>query len=252
MKKKMLCIFYLLLPVLVILTPTAYALPVVEIEDVNIHSDESTTVLVRVNNVTDLGSGIITVLYDPLAVQVTEVTSGSGNALKVEDWNFDNQNGSVKIFALDATASHSGNVTFSAITFHPVSTQQSSTSLDIIIGDLTDYNHYTQIKAEISNGTITILSSGESEHSSSRSGGMGFSGAFSNTNETGTPEYTPSATELKKDDLQAGGGGIAVEPIQDKTMQTPNRNKGGILILCLFAGISVMLIAVQLLKKKEK
>jgi len=52
---------------------------------------------IMVNNVTGLGSGSISVTYNTSVVHVTNVTSGDGNALAVQDWNVDNSTGLVQI-----------------------------------------------------------------------------------------------------------------------------------------------------------
>ena len=89
-------------------------------------------------------------------VHVTDVTSRAGNALEVKDWNVDNTAGYVHIVAWDANAAHSGDIVFADVTYRSVGNQLSSTTLDINVGDMTDYYNYSQIEHNVSNGVFKI------------------------------------------------------------------------------------------------
>jgi hypothetical protein len=131
--------------------------PVVIIDNVEAASGEYTTAPIMVNNASNLGSGSITVTYNTSVVHVTNVTSGDGNALAVQDWNIDNSNGSVEIAAWDADESHNGDVVFAHVTFHAVGEYLDSTPLAIISSELIDYTSYGIIGHSVANGTFSII-----------------------------------------------------------------------------------------------
>ncbi|MGP8330132.1 MAG: NosD domain-containing protein [Methanosarcinaceae archaeon] len=112
---------------------------------------------IMVDNVNNLGSGTITVTYNSSVVHVTNVTSGDGNALVIQDWNADNTAGSVTIAAWDAAESHDGDVVFANIAFHAVGEYPDSTPLDISSSELTDYTIYDSIGHSINNGTFSTI-----------------------------------------------------------------------------------------------
>ena len=112
---------------------------------------------IMVNNVTGLGSGNITVTYNPSVVHVTNVTSGDGNALPVQDWNVDNTTGSVRIFVQDADKSHNGDVVFAIVNFHTVGEYPDSTALAISSSELINYTSYGVIGHSVTNGTFSII-----------------------------------------------------------------------------------------------
>ncbi|MGP8329557.1 MAG: S-layer protein domain-containing protein [Methanosarcinaceae archaeon] len=131
-------------------------LPVVLVEDVTAAPDGYAFTSIMVNNVTDLGSGKISVTFDPLVVYVTNVTSGDGNALVVQDWNINNTAGSVEITAWDAYESHNGDVVFAHVTLHTLGEYPDSTPLDISSLELIDYTSYDSIGHIITNGTFRV------------------------------------------------------------------------------------------------
>ena len=127
----------------------------VAIADVKAGHGESIIVPIMVNYVTNLGSATIDVSYNASIVHVTDVTDGTGNALKVQDWNPDNITGIVRIVAWD-TNPHSGNVTFANVTYKAVGSETGVSPLNITVRDLEDYYNYTQIEHILSNGSFTI------------------------------------------------------------------------------------------------
>lgn len=129
----------------------------VSIGDTSMMPNSSVTMPIVVNNVTDLSVGRINVVYNSSVVHVTNVTSGTGNALQVQDWNADNTNGIVRILALDANAPHSGDVIFANIAYQSVGNEGSSSSLNIIVREIGDY-YYAPIPYTVTNGTFTIIS----------------------------------------------------------------------------------------------
>jgi len=131
--------------------------PVVIIDNVEAASGEFTTALIMVNNASNLGSGNITVTYNTSVVHVTNVTSGDGNALAVQDWNVDNSAGSVQILAQDGNTSHNGDVVLAIVTFHAVGEYPDSTPLAISSSELIDYTSYGIIGHSVTNGTFSII-----------------------------------------------------------------------------------------------
>ena len=131
--------------------------PIVIIDNVKAASGEFTTARVMVNNASNLGSGIITVTYNSSVVHVTDVTSGDGNALALQDWNVDNSTGSVQIIAQDGTTSHNGDVVLAIVTFHAVGEYPDSTQLAISFSELIDYTSYGVIGHRVTNGTFSII-----------------------------------------------------------------------------------------------
>ncbi|MCD4767248.1 MAG: DUF4430 domain-containing protein [Methanosarcinales archaeon] len=132
-------------------------LPVVLIEDITAAPNSYAFTSVMVKNVTGLGSGSITVTYNTSVVHVTNVTSGDGNALAVQDWNVDNSAGSVQILAQDINTSYNGDVVLAIVTFHAVGEYPDSTPLAISSSELIDYTSYDIIGHSVTNGTFSII-----------------------------------------------------------------------------------------------
>jgi len=138
-------------------TATVSIHPVVLVEDVTAKPNGYAVTSIMVNDVTGLGSGSITVTYNSSVVHVTNVTSGDGNALAVQDWNVDNSTGSVQILSQDGDTSHNGDVVFAHVTFHAVGECPDSTSLAISSSELIDYTSYNSIIHSVTNGTFSII-----------------------------------------------------------------------------------------------
>ncbi len=134
-------------------------LPVVLVEDVTAAPDSYAFTSIMVNNVTDLGSGKVSVTFDPLVVHVTTVTSGDGNALVVQDWNVNNTAGSLEITAWDVYESYNGDVVFAHVTLYARGEYPDSTSLVISSSELTNYTSYDSIGHSITNGTFSVSDS---------------------------------------------------------------------------------------------
>ena len=130
--------------------------PSVSITNISAAPDGCVTAPVMVNNAVDLGSGTINVTYNASIVHVTDVTSGTGNALAVQNWNVDNVTGVVQIVAWNASEPKSGNVIFANVTFKAVGNELSSSSLNITIRDLVKSDCVTAISYTVSNGTFTV------------------------------------------------------------------------------------------------
>ncbi|MBC2701836.1 MAG: hypothetical protein HF976_10585 [ANME-2 cluster archaeon] len=131
--------------------------PTIIIDNIEAAPGESTTALVMVNNISNLGSGDIIVTYNTSVVHVIDVTSGDGNALIVQASNIDNTAGSVGITAWDESESHTGDVVFAHVTFHAVGEYPDSTTLVISSSELIDYTSYGIIGHSVANGTFSII-----------------------------------------------------------------------------------------------
>ena len=147
-------VFTIAIPVSV----SAQIATVVSIGNIEVAPDSTTTIPIMINNVTNLGSGTIDVSYNPEIVHVTDVESGTGNALMVHSGNADNVNGNVQIAAWDTNTPHSGDVIFANLSFKAVAST-GSTPLNLSVEDLEDYYNYTQIPHTTNPGTFTITPS---------------------------------------------------------------------------------------------
>ncbi|MDI6810373.1 MAG: cohesin domain-containing protein [archaeon] len=154
------CILFLILVVVLFVSPASAQVPTVSIDNASAMPDGNITLPITVKNVTNLGSGTIEVTYNPAVVHVIDVTSGTGTgaekSLMVQEWNADNNKGAVRIVAWDTKEVRSGNVIFANVTYKMVGDEGSSTELNITVGDLADYYNYTQILHTTTNGTLTI------------------------------------------------------------------------------------------------
>ena len=135
---------------------SASAIPEVKMENVEVTPNSTITIPIIVHNVENLGSGTINVTYNPSIVRVVNVKSETGNALEVQRWNADNTEGIVRIVALSANESKSGDVIFANIVFK--SLKEGFSFLNLSVRDLTDYFNYTKIDFTVKNGSILVLS----------------------------------------------------------------------------------------------
>ncbi|HJH26346.1 MAG TPA: hypothetical protein C5S37_06105, partial [Methanophagales archaeon] len=160
--------------------------------------DGSITAPIMVNNVTNLGVGRIKVAYNSSVVHVTDVASGTGNALVVKAYNITNSLGLVQILAIDATAPHSGDVIFATVTYKAVGNEGILSPLNITVRELGDYFNFTQIPHTITHGTFSVITSGEPAptptQTPSNGGDGGSSGGGATPALTPTPTTTPIPT----------------------------------------------------------
>lgn len=108
-------------------------------------------------DITNYGTGTITVRYDPSVFQVAGVASGPQSTVIASNTN--NTIGFVTISAWNM-AGASGDIIFANVTFKAVGTPGSSTPLNLTIITLKDTS-YATIPATVSNGSFSIESKGE-------------------------------------------------------------------------------------------
>ena len=141
----------ILFSLIMAITPVS-ATAIVSIADISSNPGETVTMPISIDNVTDYGTGTISVTYDPSVVHVTDVASGP--ASMVVAWNPDNTTGIVNISAWN-TGGVSGDIVFANVTFHAVGSAGSSTPLNISVTTLKDISPQ-DITAIIKNGSFTI------------------------------------------------------------------------------------------------
>ena len=117
------------------------------------------TVQVMAYNVTpavpDLASANYNITFNASVVNVTDVATGSVNALPVTDWNFIAPD-TVRILAMDPNTGHTGDVNIANITFEAVGGAGSGSSLSITYAQFTDYDITLIAPDAINNGTFHI------------------------------------------------------------------------------------------------
>jgi len=146
-----------ILSVLALLALNASAEAVVSLSsDASAQHNTTVTVPIYIKNITNIGSGTISVNYNPDVVHVTKVESGTENALIVQAWSADNEIGTVKVVAWNVIAPVSGEVIFANLTFKAVGMGGSSSPLNLTVRDLTDYETYEMIPYTLSNGSIRV------------------------------------------------------------------------------------------------
>ncbi|MGP8321727.1 MAG: fibronectin type III domain-containing protein, partial [Methanosarcinaceae archaeon] len=112
---------------------------------------------IMVNDVNGLGSGSISITFEPSVIQVINVTSGDGNTLIVQDWNVNNTAGLLQITAWDVNEPHDNDVILAIVNFHAVGEYPDSTPLSISSSELFDYTSYDIIEHSVTNGTFIII-----------------------------------------------------------------------------------------------
>jgi hypothetical protein len=124
------------------------ATPELYFGEVETLEDGSKIVSLMVKDVNNLGScGANIEFTTSKGVEVTEVTSGDGNALTVQSLDIDNTAGLVKITAWDASTAHSGTVVICNIVY----TGSDSNPFEIPSAELFDYDSYDKIQHTGSN-----------------------------------------------------------------------------------------------------
>jgi hypothetical protein len=145
-----------------------FASPVVYAWTVNITTNSTiagtapggtVTVPVIAYNVTsavpDIATAIYNIEFNASVVNVTNVATGSGNALPVSNWNFIASN-IVRILAWDTTAGHTGDVNIANVTFIAKGAEGSTSPLEIGNAQFTDYNISMITPDSTNNGTFTV------------------------------------------------------------------------------------------------
>ncbi|MBE0524421.1 MAG: hypothetical protein IBX40_08855 [Methanosarcinales archaeon] len=195
--------------------------------DVKTLEDRSKIVSLMVRDVNDLGSSDAIIEFTPSeGVRVTDVTSGDGNALIVQDKDIDNIAGLVRILAWDVSTAHSEDVVICNIAY----TGSDSNPFEIGPAELFDYT-YNKIPHSGNNDIDR-----------------------STVNPTATKVADDSATSVATvSGGKADGEGIVVESteIADETNGSSGEDKKGIPGFGLLTCLSVMLITVRLLREDK-
>ena len=193
--------------------------------------DGSKIVSLMVKDVDNLGSCDVYINLSE-GVVVKDVTPGDGNNALTEVMigDIDNTAGPMKIIAWDANIAHSGDVVICNIVY----TGNDSNPFEIHSAELIDYTTYDKI--EHSGNNDIERSSGKSTINPT---------AIKAANDSATSVATVSGGE-------ADGEGVVAESteIVDETNGSSGEDNEGIPGFGLLSGLSVMLIAVQLLRKK--
>ena len=165
-------------------------------------------------------------------VEITDVTQGNGNALKLQDSNVDYTEGSLRVMALDSNTGHNGDVVICNIVYNG----SDSNPFEIHSAQLFDYTNYNKI-LHTGNNDIDRSSSGKSTVKST---------AIKVADDSATSVATVSGGE-------AGGEGVVVESteIADETNWSSGEDNRGIPGFGLLTGLSVMLIALRLLRENK-
>ena len=227
---KTLTISFCVLFLLMTLALPVSAEPELYFGEVETLEDGSKVVSLMVKDVDNLGSCEVNIEFTTSGVEVTGVTSGDGNALTVQSSDIDNTAGLVKITAYDANTAYSGTVVICNIAYM----ESDSNPFKISSAELFDYDSYEKIQ-HTGNNDID------------RSSGK------STVKPTATKAVDDSATSVATVSVgEADGEGVVAESteIADETNGSPGEDNDGIPGFGLLTGLSVMLIAVQLLRKK--
>jgi hypothetical protein len=251
-------LFYMFFLVFSLLAIPVSAQPAttVSVGDASVMSGDSVTMPIMVNYVTNLGSGTIDVSYNASIVHVTAVTDGTGNALKVQDWNADNNIGIVRIVAWNASIPHSGDVIFANVTYKAVGYEGSSTTLNITVGDLTDYYNCTQINHTITNGTFTVTHT--TTPTPLTGGGRGGGGGSVRTTSTPTPKPTEKPPAILGEETPsptlAPTITPATTPAQPPAPTLPARVpviSWSIILVAIFISVIIILTGYLLMRKRS-
>jgi len=144
----------------------------VTIGDYAVAPDGSVVAQMIANNVTNLGSATVNLIFDPSVVHVTSVAAGTGNAMTLGlISNIDNSSGFAKI-SIGSLTGLSGDVIIANFAMDAVGREGTSSPLDIEIVSFSDasVNGYN-IPVTPVKGTFTITASGTPRNSASGGGG---------------------------------------------------------------------------------
>ena len=143
----------ILFSLLMAITPVS-ATAIVSIADSSSNPGETITMPISIENVTDYGTGTISITYKPSVVHVTGVSSSSDSS--VTAWNANNTEGIVTISAWNTEAGGvSGDIVFANVTFYAVRSA-GCTPLNISVTTLKDIS-YNNISVMTKNGSFSIL-----------------------------------------------------------------------------------------------
>lgn len=196
-----------------------------------------------------LGVSTIKVTFDPSVVRVTNVETGSSNALGISSFNI--QEGLVEILSLDGSAPHNGTVTLAVLNLEAVGTSSDPSPLNITVETLAGwYDPYPDIPYTVSNGTFATLGGpappAATPTSQSRgSGGSGGSGggsggALSTATPAPTPvsSSTPAITQTPASATVSATSSPHVTPTPTVTRTTlPTSATGGFEAVSAIAGL---------------
>jgi hypothetical protein len=193
------------------------ATPELYFGEVETLEDGSKIVSLIVKNVDNLGSCDTIIEFTKSGVVVTRVTSGDGNALTVQTSDIDNTKGAVTITAWDIGTAHSGDVVICNIVY----TGSDSNPFEVRSAELFDYDSYNKIQ-HTGNNDIDR----------------------STVNPTATKAADDSATSV----ATISGEDIDGEGVVDESAGEDNKGIPG---FGLLTGLSIMLIAVRLLREDK-
>jgi len=231
---KLLTISFCVLFLLMMSVLPVSATPELYLGDVKTLEDGSKIVSLIVKDVNNLGSCDAIIKYSTSkggGVEITDVTQVNGNALKLQDSNIDNTEGSLRVMALDSNTGYNGDVVLCNIAYKG----SDSNPFNIDSAELFDYSTYNQIKHTGNNDV-------------DRSSGK------STVKPTATKVADDSATSVATiSEGEAGGEGVVVESteIADETNGSSGEDNRGIPGFGLLTGLSVMLIALRLLRENN-
>jgi hypothetical protein len=228
---KTLTISFCVLFLVMTLTPPVSATPELYFGEVETLEDGSKMVSLIAKDVDNLGSCDANIEFTTSGVEVTEVTSGDGNALTVQTSDIDNTKGAVTVTAWDVSTGHSGNVVICNIVYKGID----SNPFEIHSAQLFDYTNYNE-----------ILHTGNND--SDRSSGK------STVKPTAIKAADDSATSVATiSGGEAGGEGVVAESteIADETNGSFGEDNRGIPGFGLLPGLSVMLIVIRFLREDK-
>jgi hypothetical protein len=203
------------------------ATPELYFGDVKTLEDGSKIVSLIVKDVDNLGSCDANIEFTTSGVEVTEVTSGDGNALTLQTSDIDNTKGAVTVTAWDVSTGHSGNVVICNIVYKG----SDSNPFEIHSAELFDYDSYDKIQ-HTGNNDIDR----------------------STVNPTATKATDDPATSVATiSGGEADGEGVVAESteIADETNGSSREDYRGIPGFGLLTGVSVILIAIRFLREDK-
>ena len=164
----------------------------VSIADVTADPEETVTVPLMVNDMTNFGTGTINITYDPSVVHVTNVTDSSDSVIAA--FNNDNTAGFTAISASN-TVGTSGDIVFANVEFTAVKTGSTPLNVDVVKLYDRSFNEI-HATATVDNGLFTSGDVSTSPTPTSTTQSTSSSGGST----TGSVSIsTPTATQSAKD-----------------------------------------------------